>query len=45
MKKTISVFLYTAAVVLVVCGVSCKSAQNAQQKLPVESMPSEPSVQ
>lgn len=45
MKKTISVFLYTAAVVLVVCGVSCKSAQNAQQKSPVESMPSEPSVQ
>ena len=38
-------FLYTAAVVLVVCGVSCKSAQNAQQKSPVESMPSEPSVQ
>lgn len=45
MKKTISVFLYTAAVVLVVCGVSCKSAQNAQQKSPVESMPSAPSVQ
>ena len=45
MKKTISVLLYTAAVVLVVCGVSCKSAQNAQQKSPVESMPSEPSVQ
>lgn len=45
MKKTISVFLYTAALVLVVCGVSCKSAQNAQQKSPVESMPSEPSVQ
>lgn len=45
MKKTISVFLYTAAVVLVVCGVSCKSAQNAQQKSPVESMPSELSVQ
>lgn len=45
MKKTISVFLYTAAVVLVVCGVSCKSAQNAQQKSPVESMPSEPNVQ
>lgn len=40
MKKTISVFLYTAAVVLVVCGVSCKSAQNTQQKSPVESMPS-----
>lgn len=45
MKKTISVFLYTAAVVWVVCGVSCKSAQNAQQKSPVESMPSAPSVQ
>ena len=45
MKKTISVFLYSAAVVLVVCGVSCKSAQNAQQKSPVESMPSAPSVQ